>query len=123
MHELQVLWTSLLGSWAAQVPAVLICTRFYRNDLYGLFTGVTIGYAAVDVMLLWVVVTTDWPLYAREASRRNETKEFGEIVSDHGAGGAGDVEMLSNAHLTVQVSEARRIDNESDNNEENALTY
>lgn len=67
-----VMWTSLIGSWLCQVPAVLLCTQFYRNDLFGLFVGVTIGYCAVDIMLLRVIFTTNWHFYAMEASRRSE---------------------------------------------------
>jgi hypothetical protein len=79
-----------LGSWAAQVPAVLLCTHFYRNDLYGLFTGVTIGYAAVDVMLMWVVVKTDWALYASEAARRSEAKPLPTETAEHSSTGDSD---------------------------------
>jgi MATE family multidrug resistance protein len=67
-----VLWTGVIGSWAAQVPAVLLCTAYYRNDLYGLYTGVTLGYCALDVLLVSVVYTTDWAFYAKEAKRRSE---------------------------------------------------
>lgn len=67
-----VLWTGVIGSWAAQVPAVLLCTIFYRNNLFGLFTGVSIGYSALDALLLWVVYTTDWELYAKKALIRSE---------------------------------------------------
>jgi MATE family multidrug resistance protein len=67
-----VLWTGVVGSWAAQVPAVLICTTYYRNDLYGLFTGVAVGYAVLDCLLIGVVFTTDWAFYADEACKRNE---------------------------------------------------
>ena len=80
-----VLWTGMVGSWAAQVPAVLLCTQFYRNDLYGLFTGVTIGYCALDVLLLWVVYTTDWAFFAREASRRSEVIEVTDVSSGESA--------------------------------------
>lgn len=67
-----VLWTGVVGSWAAQVPAVLLFTQFYRNDLYGLFTGVAVGYSFLDLLLMWVVFTTDWEFYAMEALQRSE---------------------------------------------------
>ena len=74
-----VLWTGVVGSWAAQVPAVILCTKFYRNDLYGLFTGVTVGYCALDILLLGVVYTTDWEYYAQEAKRRSEVEAISKL--------------------------------------------
>lgn len=77
-----VLWTGVIGSWAAQVPAVILCTSFYRDDLYGLFTGVTLGYCALDVLLLGVVITTKWKFVAEEAQRRSETSAVKSDADD-----------------------------------------
>ena len=81
-----VLWTGVVGSWGAQVPAVILCTKFYRDDLYGLFVGVTIGYCVLNMLLLGVVLTTDWEFYSKEANRRSEA------VDNSGMNGDADME-------------------------------
>ena len=40
----EVFWMGLIGSWAAQVPAVFLLTKYWSNDLIGLYTGMAIGY-------------------------------------------------------------------------------
>ena len=72
-----VLFTGLIGSWGAQVPAVLLFTQLWRNDLYGLFTGVAIGYAVLDCIMIYVAATTDWERYAVEAQLRSEASPVG----------------------------------------------
>jgi len=64
----------VVGSWGAQVPGVLLCTQFWRDDIYGLFCGVAIGYATLDVILLYFVVTTDFQTYADQAKLRSEAQ-------------------------------------------------
>jgi multidrug resistance protein, MATE family len=39
-----VFWMGFFASWGGQVPIVLLLTRFWRNDLIGLFSGMAIGY-------------------------------------------------------------------------------
>jgi len=50
---------------------VLLCTQFWRNDLFGLFCGVASGYAVLDVILLCAVLATDYERYSAEAIARS----------------------------------------------------
>jgi MATE family multidrug resistance protein len=94
-----VLWTGVVGSWVAQVPAVLLCTKFYRDDLYGLFMGVTCGYCALDILLLGVVYTTDWEFSAQEAKRRSEeamvNTEMTELDEEDSVKESGDDKVVT----------------------------
>mmetsp|Transcript_74317 Transcript_74317/g.174458 ORF Transcript_74317/g.174458 Transcript_74317/m.174458 type:complete len:148 (+) Transcript_74317:99-542(+) len=67
-----VLGLGLVGSWVGQVPAVVLCLRFWRRDLVGLYTGVALGYALLDILLLGVIATCDWNKFAKEAQARSE---------------------------------------------------
>ena len=44
-----VLILGLVGSWAGQVPGVLLCVYFWRKDVVGLYTGMCAGYALLNV--------------------------------------------------------------------------
>lgn len=35
----EVFWFGLVASWAGQVPAVILLTKYWRNDLHGLYSG------------------------------------------------------------------------------------
>ena len=91
-----VLLAGMIGSWAAQVPMVLLCTQLWRNDLYGLFTGVCLGYGILDCILAYVVFTTDWQQYADEAKLRSAGGKCDVSGGDVSGWEAvdGDVEML-----------------------------
>lgn len=41
----------------AQVPGVIICTKYWRDDLVGLYTGMAIGYAACCLLYGYIVVS------------------------------------------------------------------
>jgi len=69
-----VLVAGLIGSWVGQVPAVILCTRYWRNDLVGLYTGVAIGYTLLLVIYGGIVITSDWQKHADEARMRSEMK-------------------------------------------------
>ena len=69
--------TGLLGSWAGQVPGVVLCTRYWRHDGYGLYVGVSLGYGLLDLLLLVLILRTDWQLYADKAVERSEMKKRG----------------------------------------------
>jgi hypothetical protein len=60
---------------AAQVPAVILCTTYWRDDLYGLFTGMAIGYAVLVVLYSFIAFTSDWKKYAELARMRSESLE------------------------------------------------
>ena len=45
-----------VASWGGQVPAVLLLTKWWRNDLFGLYTGMAIGYAMLAVLYSVIVL-------------------------------------------------------------------
>jgi hypothetical protein len=55
-----VLGLGVVGSWMAQVPLVLVCTKFWRNDLVGLYTGVALGYTVLDILFVISLFSTTW---------------------------------------------------------------
>jgi len=46
----EVFWYGLVASWGGQVPAVVLLTKYWRNDLIGLYTGMALGYALLTVL-------------------------------------------------------------------------
>ena len=88
-----VLYCGLVGSWVGQVPGVLLCTRFWRDDLVGLYTGTALGYALLCAIFLALIARSDFAVYAHEAQARSEvanTKDGGA------AAGGGRDQALSN---------------------------
>ena len=67
-----VFWIGVVGSWGCQVPMVLLLTKLWRNDLYGLYSGVASGYALVDLILMYVIYHTDFHYYSHQAKLRSE---------------------------------------------------
>ena len=45
-----------IASWGGQVPAVLFLTKYWRNDLVGLYTGMAIGYLILAILYAAIVV-------------------------------------------------------------------
>jgi hypothetical protein len=45
-----------IASWGGQVPAVFILTKYWRNDLVGLYTGMAIGYFILTVLYSLIVL-------------------------------------------------------------------
>ena len=46
----EVFWYGLIASWGGQVPGVLVLTRYWRNDLIGLYWGMAIGYLMLFIL-------------------------------------------------------------------------
>ena len=67
-----VLVVGLVGSWAGQVPGVLVGVFWWRGDLVGLFTGVAAGYGLLCSILGTVILCSDWDFYVKEAQERSE---------------------------------------------------
>jgi len=67
-----VLGMGLIGSWGGQVPAVLLLTRYWRNDLIGLYSGCALGYTLLVGLYGSLVITADWQRQAEEARIRSE---------------------------------------------------
>lgn len=62
----------VVGSWVGQVPGAYLCTRLWRADLVGLYTGSALGYALLCVLLGVACLTFDFEQLAREAEARSE---------------------------------------------------
>ncbi|GKY92659.1 hypothetical protein MPSEU_000235900 [Mayamaea pseudoterrestris] len=68
----EVFWMGFVASWGFQVPAVFLCTSYWRDDLAGLYWGMTIGYFALAVLYGAIVFTSDWKKYAELSRQRSE---------------------------------------------------
>jgi len=53
----EVFWLGFIASWGAQVPAVTLLTKYWRDDLVGLYTGMAFGYFVLAVLYGWVTLT------------------------------------------------------------------
>jgi len=71
----EVFWFGFLASWGAQVPSVILLTKFWRDDLIGVYSGMTIGYLVLSVLYGWISFTSDWKLYAELARQRSEISD------------------------------------------------
>ncbi|CAB9526458.1 Mate efflux family protein (Partial), partial [Seminavis robusta] len=65
-------WTGFLASWGGQVPGVILCTQYWRSDLFGLYTGMAIGYGMLVILYSVITLKSDWVQYAEIARRRSE---------------------------------------------------
>eukprot|EP00526_Cylindrotheca_closterium_P011603 CAMPEP_0113634170 /NCGR_PEP_ID=MMETSP0017_2-20120614/17790_1 /TAXON_ID=2856 /ORGANISM="Cylindrotheca closterium" /LENGTH=491 /DNA_ID=CAMNT_0000544853 /DNA_START=49 /DNA_END=1524 /DNA_ORIENTATION=- /assembly_acc=CAM_ASM_000147 len=68
----EVFAMGFVGSWVGQVPAVFICTTYWRDDLVGLYTGMAIGYFMLVILYGIIVYRSDWARYAELAQERSE---------------------------------------------------
>jgi Na+-driven multidrug efflux pump len=66
-----VFWMGFTASWGFQVPAVVLLTRHWRDDLVGLYTGMAIGNFLLTIIYSFVVV------------RRSVSVEIKELSSPH----------------------------------------
>lgn len=69
----EVFWMGFVGSWGGQVPAVLLLTKYWRNDLIGIYTGMAIGYFMLTILYSIIVLRSDWVKYAELAQLRSES--------------------------------------------------
>lgn len=65
-------WLGVVGSWVGQVPGAFICAKFWRDDLIGIYTGASVGYALLCVLLAIANATFDWDQLARDAQSRSQ---------------------------------------------------
>lgn len=54
----EIFWMGFVASWFGQVPGVILMTRYWRNDLVGIYTGMAIGYAVLCVLYGWIAFRT-----------------------------------------------------------------
>ena len=57
-----------------QVPGAYLLTKYWRNDLTGLYTGTACGYAMLVIILTIITYQSDWKKYSRMAMDRAEAK-------------------------------------------------
>ncbi|CAB9509676.1 toxin extrusion protein 1 [Seminavis robusta] len=75
----EVFWMGLVASWGAQVPGVYLLTTYWREDLFGLYTGMAIGYTVLALLYGYVCVTSDWKKYALIARQRSEVSDTPDV--------------------------------------------
>jgi len=68
----EVFWFGFVASWGAQVPGVVLLTKYWRDDLIGLYSGMCVGYFVLTSLYGWIVIKSDWRLYAEIARQRSE---------------------------------------------------
>jgi multidrug resistance protein, MATE family len=71
----EVFWFGFIASWGAQVPGVILLTKYWRNDLIGLYWGMAIGYLVLTILYGWIVMKSDWQKYAMLARQRSEMSD------------------------------------------------
>jgi len=68
----KVFYAGFGASWFGQVPAVILLTRYWRHDLYALYTGVAVGYGVVVLIYGWLAHSSDYQKYSDLARKRAE---------------------------------------------------
>jgi MATE family multidrug resistance protein len=71
----EVFWFGFVASWGAQVPAVFLMTKYWRNDLTGLYWGMSVGYLVLAILYGVIVLSSDWKKYAELARQRSEMSD------------------------------------------------
>eukprot|EP00584_Thalassiosira_punctigera_P002158 CAMPEP_0172531628 /NCGR_PEP_ID=MMETSP1067-20121228/4955_1 /TAXON_ID=265564 ORGANISM="Thalassiosira punctigera, Strain Tpunct2005C2" /NCGR_SAMPLE_ID=MMETSP1067 /ASSEMBLY_ACC=CAM_ASM_000444 /LENGTH=519 /DNA_ID=CAMNT_0013316025 /DNA_START=38 /DNA_END=1597 /DNA_ORIENTATION=+ len=71
----KVFYAGFVASWFGQVPGVIILTRYWRRDLYALYTGVGAGYAVLVLIYGWLAYTSDYHKYSDMARKRAEVSK------------------------------------------------
>ena len=46
----EVFYFGFIASWGGQVPAAYLLTKYWQNNLFGLYSGMAIGYASLSVL-------------------------------------------------------------------------
>ena len=67
-----VFYCGVIASWMGQVPGVLLLTKYWRNDLYALYTGIATGYCVLVFLYAHLVLNSDWKKYSELARKRSE---------------------------------------------------
>lgn len=65
-----VFYAGVIGSWVGQVPGVMFALHFWRNDLVGLYWGVSFGYALLCVLLFCLIQRVNWQDIVNEGQQR-----------------------------------------------------
>ncbi|KAL7529914.1 hypothetical protein ACHAXR_003220 [Thalassiosira sp. AJA248-18] len=67
-----VFYAGVVAGWLGQVPGVILLTRYWRKDLYALYTGVAVGYCVLVMIYGWLAHSSDYQKYSDMARRRAE---------------------------------------------------
>ena len=67
----QIFYAGFVGSWLGQVPCTYIAVNYWRKDMVGLYTGVSIGYGLLCVVLLAIIAYSGVDSAIQEAQRRS----------------------------------------------------
>jgi multidrug resistance protein, MATE family len=77
----EIFWMGFVASWGGQVPGVILLTRYWRNDLVGLYWGMALGYFVLVILYGLIAVRSDWEHYAHMAQERAESKHTGAKIA------------------------------------------
>eukprot|EP01082_Thalassiosira_pseudonana_P001067 g714.t1 g714 contig10:581049-581387(+) len=77
-----VFYAGFIASWFGQVPGVFLLTRYWRDDLYALYTGIAVGYCMLVFLYGTIVYKSDWHKYADMARERSEVHNKVVIVEE-----------------------------------------
>ena len=55
---------------------VVLATRYWRHDAYGLYVGVSAGYLLLCLLLCVYISCTDWQKHADRAKERSEVAKL-----------------------------------------------
>lgn len=66
-----IFYAGFAGSWLGQVPCAFLAITYWRKDVIGLYTGVSIGYGLLCALLLLVIACTGFDSAIEEARQRN----------------------------------------------------
>ena len=69
----EVFWYGFVASWFGQVPGVYFLTKYWRDDLFGLYWGMAVGYVMLSILYGILAYRSDWHKYAEIAMSRSET--------------------------------------------------
>jgi len=70
-----VFFSGVLASWLGQVPGVLLLTKYWRNDLFALYSGIAGGYCVLVFLYGGLILTSDWKKYSEIARKRVEVSD------------------------------------------------
>jgi MATE family multidrug resistance protein len=69
-----VFYAGVVGSWVGQVPGVVLALHFWRNDLVGLYWGVSFGYMLLCLLLIFIIQRVNWQDIVSEGQQRAFSK-------------------------------------------------
>ena len=73
-----VFYCGLIASWLGQVPGVFLLLKFWRTDLYALYSGIAVGYCLLVFLYGYLVLNSDWEMYSEMTRKRVEVSEEGK---------------------------------------------